>query len=757
MIVLLKPCHSLYSCLVAFLYDLYTMISTNRVKFLFILSLFASTIGFAQPVTSFKIAKSRLIWHDKVDAEQKRLQTLTSRDPFSEDSTIALQMTYTLEYKVDGMQKQIEQDSTLADIKKVKYLRGLEFLIRGYNDNYKKPDFPPTMAPALIDAYKEAMELDRKGESIAPVVEKNIYGIGEILIACFRYPEENKGVAPSRTILLRKYLLLHPTKILETLRSHLNIPFADSLIVVAARRDLHKFYDFASASDALSALIGRNTDPFVRTLYRMAKSKSGMLYFPFIDKVASGNITFEDIDKVKDNPLNYYRLMVKTRIEYAGRVLNRDTPMEMSALTQMMTKKAKEYFINEINGLHDQPDAKRFQILEPLTSQELYYLAVLGEDEIYTSSYVRGVFPRIFQRMKVPRADSLIMSVNGDYFRKFIKMAANYNTLDTVLKSMPKDNANTLMRTFMFGLEKTITAQNVEDAVDVADSYSSIVEKNRVLADFMLKEAIGNYKRCEEKNDKNGQLIYRLCKILFESADTSKKVNLSALLGIPPVYDVDYKSLTDDSGRVVQQVFFYGDKDNDGQNSYASFMSMFLNKPSEWSISENPNWVSIKSVKGKPVWIFANKPLYGENDPDDAAKDELGKYLESKKLTPTIFIHRGHSYHVKSSLARLKSRARIVVLGSCGGYNNLNEVLTISPDAHIISSKQTGTRTVNEPILQAINNDLRNGRNVDWLPMWRQLGTTIKAEYKELFDDYVPPYKNLGAIFIKAYRKGMEQ
>ncbi len=32
--------------------------------------------------------------------------------------------------------------------------------------------------------------------------------------------------------------------------------------------------------------------------------------------------------------------------------------------------------------------------------------------------------------MSVPRGDSLLLSVNGDYFRKFIKMAAGYNTLN---------------------------------------------------------------------------------------------------------------------------------------------------------------------------------------------------------------------------------------------------------------------------------------------------------------------------------------
>ncbi len=106
-------------------------------------------------------------------------------------------------------------------------------------------------------------------------------------------------------------------------------------------------------------------------------------------------------------------------------------------------------------------------------------------------------------------------------------------------------------------------------------------------------------------------------------------------------------------------------------------------------------------------------------------------------------------------MAQIQPSARIVVLGSCGGYNNLNDVLTISPDAHIISSKQVGTKTVNEPILQAINNTLRSGKDIDWIPMWRDLGKQFSGAAKEKFDDYIPPYKNLGAIFIKAYRIAM--
>jgi hypothetical protein len=185
-------------------------------------------------------------------------------------------------------------------------------------------------------------------------------------------------------------------------------------------------------------------------------------------------------------------------------------------------------------------------------------------------------------------------------------------------------------------------------------------------------------------------------------------------------------------------------------------MGMFRGRP-EWKIDDrNTDFVKITSAKGKPVLIYANRPLFGEDDPDENAQNKLIEYFQEKKLKPTVVVHRGHSYHLPSTLRKLPASARIVVLGSCGGYNNLNEVLTICPDAHIISSKQVGTKTVNEPILQAINANLLAGRNINWITMWKDLSAKFnKGDAKEKFDDYIPPFKNLGAIFIKAYRRQM--
>jgi hypothetical protein len=728
--------------------------------------LIAPLVTTAQPNSyPFKIAQDRMLFHDKVDKEQQSLVILgggkyDSLIRLSKDETVNLQITDAFGRRVDELQQQIEFDSTLNTNNKKRYLRGIADLLGNFSKAWQTKEINASLAPELINAFMAAMQLDRKGTSIEPVITASPYEIGKIVVECFLYPSENPGVKPSRLFLTRRYCEMHPALILNYLRSHPGLPFEDSLIIAAGHYNVRQLYDFAAASGELGAHIRNSKDSLIHTVATLANSRSGQLYFPFLDNLVKGRTTLEDIDKVKDDNLNYYRLLVRTRLDYATRLLPplRDTPLEMNALTDMLEKKGKQVFVGEINALHTvENPALRFKILDPLTPEELYYLVVLSEDEIYTSSYL-GVYDRIFQRMKAPYGDSLLMQVHGDYFRKFIKMAAAYNKLEHFLGTMDKQNAGTLMKSFVIHLENA----NEEEAVDVADSYSSIVEKNPALARFILGEVKWNYDKNVAAGNKKGIIIYNLLQTLFESADTTNKVDLSAKLGIPPVYTVDHSSLTDDSGRVIQQVFFYGDKDKDGQNSYVDFMSLFrpkLHAKPEWKITENPQWTTITSIRGKPVIIFANKPLLGEDDPDAKAQKALGDYLYDHHLKPTIVIHRGHSYHVKYTIEQMPATARIVVLGSCGGYNNLSEVLKISEDAHIISSKQVGTKTVNEPILQSINNTLIAGKGIEWLSMWRELEAGFQKDpaAKEKFDDYIPPYKNLGAIFIKAYRKAMDE
>ncbi len=110
------------------------------------------------------------------------------------------------------------------------------------------------------------------------------------------------------------------------------------------------------------------------------------------------------------------------------------------------------------------------------------------------------------------------------------------------------------MKAFVIKLE---TTDGLEEAVDVADSYSSIMDKNRPLAKYISSEVKWNLDRNITSNNKRGIVIYNLLNVLFQSADTTNKVDLSKQLGIPSIYGQDYKSLTDDSGRAIQQVFLW--------------------------------------------------------------------------------------------------------------------------------------------------------------------------------------------------------
>ena len=129
-------------------------------------------------------------------------------------------------------------------------------------------------------------------------------------------------------------------------------------------------------------------------------------------------------------------------------------------------------------------------------------------------------------------------------------------------------------------------------------------------------------------------------------------------------------------------------------------------------------------------------------------------------MQPSVVVHRGHSYWLPGTIKRMPADAKVVVLGSCGGYQNLNEILEVSPDAHIISTKEIGKGDINKPILNYLNQSFISGQTLAWRDMWKTLGNLFgrdpNPEVRESWDDYVPPYRNLGAIFIKAYHKQTE-
>lgn len=733
--------------------------------FLFISFFIAATTGYAQMLDTVNIPLARQGFHDKIDKEQQ----LTDKADGTQDMVlhvgkneeINLQVTDALFRKTDELQLWVETNGALiTNNDKVRYLRLIEDLVRSFRNSWSNKEIKPVLYPSLLNSFETILKDLPAGKTMLPTIAAAPYESARILTNVFSSYKE--GIAAQNLVYL-KYCALHPDNILKTIRPYVNESFADSLVVEACRNNPVQLYSFAqSINSEEGKLIHRNTHPMVKVVSELSQTPNALLYFPFLDDLLTGKNTVASIRKiVGDDPntydsIGYFKMLVQTEISYFKRMAGpaKDTPIAMfgaNSLRQVLKRKALQHFVKPINELHDVSNLSvRMKAIQPLGIQDLYYMIIMGESDIYTSSYKHS-FSRLVQLMGIkPRSDSLLQSVHFDYFKKFIKMAANFNKLDSFLKMMPDENSELLMKAFVANLHKT---GNLEDAVDVADSYSSINDEK--LLKSILSYVEDNEQQSINENNDRGKLIYGLLKTIFLSADTSNKIDLTATVGIPSIYEIANKELQDKKGRIVQQVFFYGDED--GKTFFPPFLNSF--SPKDWTIKHTKEWVEIKSNKSD-VWVFANKPLDYNQNLDDSAQVHLARYLLANEMEPSVVVHRGHSYWLPGTIKRMPSFAKVVVLGSCGGFQNLNQILEVSPDAHIISTKEIGKGDINKPILNYLNQSFLSGKTLSWRDMWKSLnnffGNDPSRDVRESWEDYIPPYRNLGAIFLKAYRKQTE-
>ncbi len=517
--------------------------------------------------------------------------------------------------------------------------------------------------------------------------------------------------------------------------------YADPIVAAAAKTMPGTILNYATSTSRLSSVVRRNIDPLVQSIVRIAtESRNPLKALPFLGDIYNKRKTVAQVDAFASNDVTYFKNLVRLKTE--------NETMASDVVDNELQYRSLQ-FVRKINELHEAPDATRFKSIQPFEPEELYVMMIAGQDEIYTSSFVNGTFKQMMQKMGKTTGDELLNKMHKYHFRTFIRMCAGYNTLSTFFGTFEESKKNALMKEFVAGLEKG-EEDELEDAVDVADAFGSITDQQLVA--FLKDEVKQNYERVYKANNAEsvkGVKIYGLLATIFNSADNSSQLS-SELSSIPPITYVPDDALRNDKNEVVVQTFFYGDED--GKSSYESFKTNF--PTAKWKKTENKYWVTYKSTGEKPVIVYANLP---HSEPkDEEAQRKLQEYLSENEITPTMVIHRGHSYHLQGSLKNLTPDVKVVMLGSCGGYHNLANVLDKSPDANIISSKQTGAKSVNEPIIRELFNQITAGKDINWITSWTSLEQYFSkrsSAEKDLFSDYIPPNRNLGAIFIKAYRK----
>ena len=128
-----------------------------------------------------------------------------------------------------------------------------------------------------------------------------------------------------------------------------------------ALKDQEALYNWARSYGKLGNFILNDaSDPLVRMIGNIARTKQGRQYWPFLDDLYKGKITVDEIDAVLNNPQKYYSLLVKTNINYAERIANKETVYGKAAIDNKVKEVGEDTYINKINGLHNLPAGPRF-------------------------------------------------------------------------------------------------------------------------------------------------------------------------------------------------------------------------------------------------------------------------------------------------------------------------------------------------------------------------------------------------------------
>ncbi|MBL0309097.1 MAG: hypothetical protein IPP77_05290 [Bacteroidetes bacterium] len=398
-------------------------------------------------------------------------------------------------------------------------------------------------------------------------------------------------------------------------------------------------------------------------------------------------------------------------------------------------------FIREINDKVAGGNFQPFGCIEELSSADLYFLMLYGRDEIFTSTF-NGLFNRFMKKLPEQDGEDFLQSVNQNQFRDFISMCSSFGRMEEFLAKFSPEAKEKLLIAYTSNLESQ--KDDLTSVVLVVEAITNMTD-SKLLA-LLQTNIKKEYERVKASDDQIGISLYGvLSSMISGNAQVEegwyKKV--SRQFKITPVSSLRSSELFDTTDVCVEQMYFYNDAD--GKGSYINFLNTYRSE-SNWGFEDKGPYVRIYSKKGLKVEIFANKP-----ELEVEGVTAINNYFKEKYLLPVVVVHRGHSVYTESTLEKIPPSSKLIFVGSCGGFYKISIALKNAPDAHIIATKQIGTKALNDAMLYALNENIRKGNDIEWNDFWDKMRSRFGNN--QYFSDYIPPNKNLESIFIRAYYK----
>ncbi|HEV7783181.1 MAG TPA: hypothetical protein VGO58_18025 [Chitinophagaceae bacterium] len=660
----------------------------------------------------------------------------------SADSVIILRLANYFESEMNSIHIFIRDDARLTAIEKDKAVRSLVYFMRELSENLARRNLGIYDIPGAIHSYRNVLLAVLSDKPLNPVLERAGPQGSQLMASVFSQYQQYDLLSD---IAVYKRMASSPEFILQFLEKKPGFRFTDSLLLDAAANDpLRIVYYLNTTLPGVQDRIRNTTNIYLKEIALLSGDKHASELLPFVIQIADKKLTREEILGKRTEVPAYFQLLVNTLQESI--VSGDPDPVFLKPLRNGIKQKALSFYVNEVNDRHSEPEPARFSSIKALRPQDIYYTITSCGEELYTSSYL-GLYKRMMQHFKEGPVDSLFDIVQYDNLRIFLRLAANYNVLDDFLHRLSAEKRKEILWRFIGGIEKA-ESNALEKAMDIADAFVSLSPGSDG-SELIEAELQSNLIRCTDSQNYLGIRLYSILSDIFNLV--KQKNGLGKLWATLGDYEVlKHTALENEKGEIVELVLFYGDED--GVISCNNFLRLYGDR-SKWEVTKNANWVSIRSLSGQPLTIYANLPLDIRQEMDVSAQDSLVAFLKEHSLEPTVLVHRGHSYHLDKTMKRLTPSVKLAILGSCGGYNRAISIAGINPDVQVIGSKKTGAGSINDPIIEEINKILVDNKDLYWPDTWKNLSNRFGKEGKlSLFNEYFPPANNLGLFVLKLFK-----
>jgi hypothetical protein len=489
-------------------------------------------------------------------------------------------------------------------------------------------------------------------------------------------------------------------------------------------------------NEALQRYTAASTDQKVLAVHSLKDVQNTTRIIPFSLAIQEGRMTLDSVRMLSEKPRSYLAAYTKEVFDLYN---SEDSSRKnfLSGFLNHQNAEVAKMFVGPINQLHESADRERYYVLRGLTPQELYLIMVGGSAEFYTSSFTY-TFNLWLKEVEKQGIDSFFNGINYYEFGKFLNVTSGYGLFRKFIEKMDQNN---FARVFSKYLATNINSSRTDRQLIVDGmSCSEILWEVRGFPEAR-NSLLASLTEAKAKQQQADVLVQRMYTSFSHILQDSLEGRLKAIQDEYNVMAVQRLKLKD---TIVQVGLFYDDED--GASSFRNYLS-FLPE-SSWSREDRGSYMVFRSKTGNPFYIFLNKP--NSEKGELAAQQEMLAAVENEGLQISYFTHRGHSYHLLKSLKLLPQSSQIVYLGSCGGYNEVYKVFEANPDAHIISTRNVGSRFINDPILSRINQKAIANENIPWNEIWSSLDKSFTSKNtRDLFSAYIPPNRYIGIMFIR--------